>query len=95
MRAGPSVIMVSIVFAEATWREPRMSYAASMVEPRMLYASMVEAKEPLERPSVDDVELVEPLERPSVDDVERGGGMAAAGGCKGSLRMKSAAGGCE
>ena len=31
---------------------------------------MVEATEPLERPSVDDVELVEPL--------ERGGGMAAA-----------------
>ena len=82
MRDGPSVIMLSIVFSEATWCEPRMSYAASMVEPRMLYAAcMVEAKEPLERPSVDDVELVEPL--------ERGGGMAAAGGCEWSrLRME-------
>ena len=89
MRAGPSVIMVSIVFAEAAWREPRMSYAASILELRLLYASMVEAKEPLERPSVDDVELVEPL--------ERGGGMAAAGGCEWSrLRMEqAAAGGCE
>ena len=33
---SPSVIMVSIVFAEATWREPRMSYAASMLEPLLV-----------------------------------------------------------
>ena len=73
--SGPSVIMVSIVSAEATWREPRMSYAASMVEP-------------LERPSVGGVELVEPLERPSVP-ARDGGGMAAAGGCEWSrLRME-------
>ena len=56
-----------------------MSYAASILELCLLNASMVEATEPLERPSVDDVELVEPLERPSVP-ARDGGGMAAAGG---------------